>query len=76
MLRMTLEEMRHMTYQAPDTAQLPRYPVIIGGKRSDGSGASIAHVYPATGQVTSELRLASVADVDAAVTAARKAALR
>ena len=63
-----------MTYQAPDTALLPRYPVIIGGKRSDGGGASMAHVYPATGRVTSELRLASAADVDAAVAAARKAA--
>jgi acyl-CoA reductase-like NAD-dependent aldehyde dehydrogenase len=63
-----------MTYQAPDTALLPRYPLVVGGKPSDGGGASIAHVYPATGQVTSELRLASVADVDLAVTAARKAA--
>jgi acyl-CoA reductase-like NAD-dependent aldehyde dehydrogenase len=63
-----------MTYQAPDTALLPRYPFIAGGKQSDGGGALVAHVYPATGQVTSEVRLASVADVDAAVEAARKAA--
>src|SRR3954467_7377771 len=63
-----------MTYQVPDTAVLPRFPLVVGGKPADGSGASMAHVYPATGQVTSELRLASVADVDTAVTAARKAA--
>ena len=63
-----------MTYQAPDTALLPRHPLIVGGKRSDGGGALMAHIYPATGQVTSEVRLASVADVDAAVVAARKAA--
>ena len=61
-----------MTYQTP--ALLPRHPLIVGGKRSDGGGALMAHVYPATGQVTSEVRLASVADVDAAVAAARKAA--
>ena len=63
-----------MTYQAPDTALLPRHPLIVGGKRSEGSGALMAHIYPATGKVTSEVRLASVADVDAAVEAARKAA--
>ncbi len=63
-----------MTYQAPDAALLPRYPLIVGGKRSDGSGAVMTHIYPATGKVTSEVRLASVADVDAAVVAARKAA--
>jgi acyl-CoA reductase-like NAD-dependent aldehyde dehydrogenase len=63
-----------MTYQAPDTALLPRHPLIVGGKRPDGGGALMAHIYPATGQVTSEVRLASVADVDAAVAAARKAA--
>ena len=63
-----------MTYQAPDTTLLPRYPLIAGGKRSDGSGAVMTHIYPATGHVTSEVRLASVADVDMAVAAARKAA--
>jgi acyl-CoA reductase-like NAD-dependent aldehyde dehydrogenase len=63
-----------MTYQVPDAALLPRHPLIVGGKRSDGSGAVMTHIYPATGKVTSEVRLASVADVDAAVDAARKAA--
>src|SRR3984893_18363034 len=63
-----------MTYQAPDAALLPRYPLIAGGKRSDGGGAVMTHIYPATGKVTSQVRLASVADVDVAVEAARKAA--
>src|ERR1700730_13949256 len=63
-----------MTYQAPDAALLPRYPLIVGGKRSDGGGAVMTHIYPATGKVTSQVRLASVADVDVAVEAARKAA--
>src|SRR5713101_6636794 len=67
-------EMRRMTYRAPDTALLPRYPVIAGGKPSEGGGMLVPHVYPATGQVTAEVRLASVADVDTAVAAARKAA--
>ena len=63
-----------MTYQAPDTALLPRFPLIAGGKRSEGGGELLPHIYPATGKVTSEVRLASVADVDMAVAAARKAA--
>jgi acyl-CoA reductase-like NAD-dependent aldehyde dehydrogenase len=63
-----------MTYQAPDTALLPRHPLIVGGKRLEGGGAVMPHIYPATGKVTSEVRLASVADVDVAVEAARKAA--
>src|SRR5437868_5646214 len=52
----------------------PRHHLIVGGKLLEGSGPSLAHVYPGTGQVTSELRLASRTDVDAAVTAAREAA--
>jgi acyl-CoA reductase-like NAD-dependent aldehyde dehydrogenase len=63
-----------MAYLSPDAALLPRCPVITGGVRTDGGGESMAHVYPATGRVTSELRLASPSDVDAAVSAARKAA--
>jgi acyl-CoA reductase-like NAD-dependent aldehyde dehydrogenase len=63
-----------MTYLAPDTALLPRYSVIAGGVRADGGGATMPHVYPATGQVTGEVRLASVADVAGAVAAARTAA--
>src|SRR5580692_9264204 len=63
-----------MTYLAPDAALLPRHSLITGGLRSDGGGASMPHIYPATGQVTGELRLASIADVGTAVAAARKAA--
>ena len=63
-----------MTYQTPDTALLPRYPVIAGGQRLAGGGELLPHIYPATGQVTTEVRLASEADVSAAVAAARKAA--
>jgi acyl-CoA reductase-like NAD-dependent aldehyde dehydrogenase len=63
-----------MTYLAPNEALLPRHPVIIGGKPSQGGGQRMSHIYPATGQVTAELRLGSVADVEAAVAAARKAA--
>jgi acyl-CoA reductase-like NAD-dependent aldehyde dehydrogenase len=48
--------------------------VIAGGACSNGGGALMSHIYPATGQVTGEVRLASAADVDAAVAAARKAA--
>ena len=63
-----------MGFQAPDTDLLPRHPVIIGGQAMQGSGDALPHIYPATGKVTSELRLASLADVDAAIAAARKAA--
>ena len=63
-----------MTYLSPDSAVLPRHAVIAGGIRSDGAGALMSHIYPATGKVTSELRLASAGDVHTAVTAARKAA--
>lgn len=63
-----------MSYQAPNKDLLPRSSVIIGGTPSQGSGISLPHIYPATGQVTAELRLASLADVDAAVAAARTAA--
>src|SRR5260370_32792418 len=48
--------------------------MMVGGKPWEGGGVLVPRVYPATGQVTAEVRLASVADVDAAVAAARKAA--
>ncbi len=63
-----------MSYQAPNKDLLPRFPVIINGTPSAGGGISMPHIYPATGQVTAEIRLASVEEVDAAVQAARKAA--
>jgi enoyl-[acyl-carrier-protein] reductase (NADH) len=61
-----------MSYQAPDKNLLPRSSVIIGGALSQSSGISLPHIYPATGQVTGDIRLGS--PVDAAVAAARKAA--
>jgi acyl-CoA reductase-like NAD-dependent aldehyde dehydrogenase len=63
-----------MTYQAPNHGLLPGHPVIIGGKPGNGGGATLRHVYPATGQATGEIRLASPADVEGAVAAARRAA--
>ncbi|WP_336967760.1 aldehyde dehydrogenase family protein [Sphingobium aromaticiconvertens] len=58
----------------PDMHVLPKHPLIIGGKLLErGSGAVQPHIYPANGQVTADLHMASPADVDAAVAAARAA---
>ncbi|MDE2597889.1 MAG: aldehyde dehydrogenase [Sphingomonadales bacterium] len=63
-----------MAFQHPVAESLPRYPLIIGDAREEaGSGELLAHVYPGTGRVTRELRMASPADVDRAVAAARAA---
>ena len=63
-----------MALQSPRTDLLPRHPLIIGDQKFErGGGRSWAHVYPATGAVTRELKLASAKDVDAAVAAARAA---
>lgn len=62
-----------MTFQAPDISLLPRHPLIIANQPGEGGGAEHAHIYPATGQRTGVMRLASTADVDAAVAAARAA---
>jgi acyl-CoA reductase-like NAD-dependent aldehyde dehydrogenase len=62
-----------MSFQRPDAQILPRYPVIIGGQKGEGSGAEFAHVYPATAEITGRMRLASASDVDLAVAAARRA---
>jgi acyl-CoA reductase-like NAD-dependent aldehyde dehydrogenase len=63
-----------MGFQQPVAEALPRYPVIIGESLEEqGSGEMLAHVYPATGAVTREFRMASPADVDRAVVAARAA---
>jgi acyl-CoA reductase-like NAD-dependent aldehyde dehydrogenase len=62
-----------MGFQQPGI-DLPRHTVVIGDRRSaDGGGEVWAHIYPATGEVTRELKLADPADVDAAVAAARAA---
>jgi len=63
-----------MALHSPHTDLLPRHPLIIGDRRLEGgSGQSWAHVYPGTGTVTRELKLAGASDVDAAVSAARAA---
>jgi acyl-CoA reductase-like NAD-dependent aldehyde dehydrogenase len=63
-----------MALQSPRTDLLPRHPLIIGDQKFErGGGQSWAHVYPATGAITSELKLANAKDVDAAVGAARAA---
>ena len=64
-----------MSFLTPTGVSIPRHSVIVGSGMTDrGSGATWAHVYPANGQITSELRLAGRSDVDAAVLAARAAA--
>lgn len=64
-----------MAFPIPDTNIIPRHPVIIGEHRLErGSGPVHAHVYPANGRTTCELRLASTQEVDTAVQAARAAA--
>jgi acyl-CoA reductase-like NAD-dependent aldehyde dehydrogenase len=63
-----------MTFQAPLIDALPRSTLIIGDSREEaGSGQRLAHIYPGTGAVTREIRMASPADVDRAVAAARAA---
>ncbi len=61
-------------FQTPDALILPKPSQIINGQIGQGSGAVHGHIYPATGQVLKEVRLANAADVDAAVAAARAAA--
>lgn len=63
-----------MGFQNPDLAALPKYPIIIGDSLAEaGSGQTMAHIYPATGRVTREIRLGNADDVDRAVAAARAA---
>jgi aldehyde dehydrogenase (NAD+) len=63
-----------MGFKLPDVSNLPRYTALVGGERIEqGSGPTMAHIYPANGQVTSELKLAGATEVDAAVLAARNA---
>lgn len=63
-----------MGFPLPDRSRLPRHAVIAGDeKRQRGCGLTWAHIYPANGQVCSELTLAGTADVDIAVAAARQA---
>jgi len=63
-----------MSFKSPDTATIPRHPVIIGEKMlKRGAGNTQCHVYPANGRETCEIGLASPQDVDSAVQAARAA---
>lgn len=63
-----------MTFQTPNLEALPRYPLIIGGAREEaGSGELLGHIYPGTGGITREIRMAGADDVDRAVSAARAA---
>lgn len=63
-----------MAFRTPDASVLPQYPLIIGDAReTGGSGETVAHVYPGTGTVTREIAMASPADVDRAVAAAKAA---
>ena len=62
-----------MTLPLPDTACLPKHPLIVGSEMSrQGGGAAQAHLYAGNGQITAELKLCSPEDVDAAVRAARQ----
>ena len=63
-----------MTFHQPLIDALPRHALVIGDALEEhGSGERIAHLYPGTGTVTREIRMASPADVDRAVAAAQAA---
>ena len=63
-----------MGFLSPDLSTLPSHPLIIGDSREEaGSGETMAHIYPANGQVTREFAMASTEDLDRAVAAARAA---
>jgi acyl-CoA reductase-like NAD-dependent aldehyde dehydrogenase len=63
-----------MAFRQPDADQLPRSTIIIGSTVEEaGSGERHAHIYPGTGSVTREIKLAGASDVDRAVAAARAA---
>lgn len=63
-----------MSFKLPDVSNLPRYTALIGSECIEqGSGPAMAHIYPANGQVTAELKWAGASEVDAAVQAARTA---
>ena len=63
-----------MAFLNPAVDKLPRHPIIIDGLCEEaGSGDVLAHIYPGTGTVTREIRMANASDVDRAVQSARKA---
>ncbi|NND67544.1 MAG: aldehyde dehydrogenase family protein [Halioglobus sp.] len=63
-----------MAFPLPDRSILPQYPVIVGDDRRTRAGGEVwRHIYPANGEVSTELVLAGDADVADAVDAARAA---
>lgn len=63
-----------MAFTDPSVIDLPRHPIIIDGRHAEqGTGEKFAHIYPATGKITRDIRMASPDDVDRAVQAARTA---
>jgi acyl-CoA reductase-like NAD-dependent aldehyde dehydrogenase len=62
-----------MALLAPAKKLLPTHTLLIDGVLANGGGVAFTHIYPATGAPTGDVQLASNADVDAAVSAARKA---
>jgi acyl-CoA reductase-like NAD-dependent aldehyde dehydrogenase len=58
---------------SPDRTLFPAHSMLIDGALLRGDGEDFAHIYPATGAPTGDLRLSSAANVDAAVAAARQA---
>lgn len=63
-----------MSFPLPNRDNIPKYTVIAGAEKLEGgAGQTLAHIYPANGQVTCELTLGGASDVDRAVHAARAA---
>jgi acyl-CoA reductase-like NAD-dependent aldehyde dehydrogenase len=61
-----------MASRQPARDSLPLYPLVIGDALEEqGGGETLAHIYPGTGRMTREIRMASPADVDRAVAAAQ-----
>ncbi|MEP6867792.1 MAG: aldehyde dehydrogenase family protein [Novosphingobium sp.] len=59
----------------PDLSQLPPPALLIGDQRlTEASGGTFRHIYAATGQPTGDIPLAGASEIDAAVSAARRAA--
>ena len=63
-----------MAFAPPALDKLPQHSLIIGDAlETQGTGDLHAHIYPGTGSVTREFRMASPGDVDRAVAAAQAA---
>lgn len=63
-----------MPIAEPPLELLPKSALLIGDRRvDDSSGGVFTHLYGATGKLTSHVPLAGVAEIDAAVRAAREA---